>query len=165
MAKKDIDFSREIKENFKPISCKEQCFIKDFINFLNYKVEAFNKQAISNKICLTQVKEVYKRGVHDAIKLEKPIGLWAMARVNMFLKMANGSKVSDSYKKLDRDIIKDFSFFIDDGIRDDIIFSFEQISEARFEIESFNLSDLNDYSFVDLEEYAELNFPNSAEGK
>lgn len=160
MSKKNIDFSSKIKENFNTKASEDTSFIEKFIDFLNYKVKNFNSNNPKNQVSLAQLKEVYKRGVSDAISLDKPIGLWASARVNMFLKMVGGSKISDSYKKLDRDIAQDLSFFIDDGVRDDVIFSYEQVAEARFELESFNLNDMEDFSFVDLDEYNETNFPN-----
>ncbi|MDB4348281.1 hypothetical protein OAA62_00035 [bacterium] len=160
MSKKNIDFSSKIKNNFNIDFSISKSFVDNFINYLNHKVDFFNANCSPNKVSLSQLKEVYKRGISDAIKLDKPSGLWAAARVNMFLKMTSGSKVLDSYKKLDRDIANDCSFFIDDGVRDDIIFSYENITEAKFELESFNLNDCEDYSFVDLEEYYEPNFPN-----
>ena len=78
----------------------------------------------------------------------------------MFLKMSRGSSVSNAYKKLDRDITNDQSFFIDDGVRDDVIFTYEQISEARFESESFNLIKNDSFDFVNSEEYSDPSFPN-----
>ena len=52
-----------------------------------------------------------------------------------------------------------FTFHIDDEVREDVVFSYEQIAESRFEIESFGLDSEEDYSFVDLDEYSEANFP------
>lgn len=159
MTGKDIDFSSKVQNVFaqnKSIAAK---FVDRVISFLDTKVQDHNNKYPTSKISINQVKEVYKRGVGDAIRLEKPVGLWAIARVNMFCKFVKGSSVPTSYKKLDRDIINDQTFFIDDGIRDDIIFTYEQISESKFESESFNLNTEEDYSFVDLEEYSEANFP------
>lgn len=159
MTVRDIDFSSKIKNVFNQKESISAKFVDRVISFLNTKVKDHNEKYPKSAISLSQVKEVYKRGVGDAVRLEKPIGLWAIARVNMFCKMAKQSSVPSSYKKLDRDIINDQSFFIDDGFRDDVIFSYEQISESKFESESFNLNINEDYSFVDLEEYTEANFP------
>ena len=159
MTVRDIDFSSKIKSVFKSNENISTKFVDRIISFLETKVKDHNGKFPKNKISLSQVKEVYKRGVGDGIRLEKPVGLWAIARINMFCKMAKQSTVPSSYKKLDRDIINDQSFFIDDGFKDDVIFSYEQISESKFESESFNLNTDEDYTFVDLEEYAEANFP------
>jgi hypothetical protein len=161
MASTHIDFSSKIKDlNLEAQDQSSSTFVEKVISFLSAKISDHNSKNLNSKVSLSQIKEVYKRGVSDAIRLEKPIGLWAIARVNMFFKLSkNCSSVSVAYKKLDKDIINDQSFFIDDGIRDDVIFTYEQISEARFESESFNLNLNQDHSFVDLEEYAEANFP------
>ena len=156
---KELDFSSEIKDKlqFNKKDCNN--FIDSLISFLSIKASEHNAR-FDSKIDLKQLKEVYKRGVYDAMRLEKPINLWAIARVNMFLKMSRGSSVSNTYKKLDRDIINDPSFFIDDGVRDDVIFTYEQISEARFESESFNLRKNDSFDFVNSEEYSNPSFPN-----
>jgi len=158
---KELDFSSEIKDKlqFNKKDCNS--FIDSLISFLSLKASEHNCR-FDSKIDLKQLKEVYKRGVYDAMRLEKPINLWAIARVNMFLKMCRGSSVSNAYKKLDRDIINDPSFFIDDGVRDDVIFTYEQISEARFESESFNLIKNDSFDFVNSEEYSDPSFPNIA---
>lgn len=160
MTENNIDFSSDIKDFFQSLKKESNAsFAEKIIDFLSFKTLDYNNKNPNFKISLSQIKEVYKRGVSDAIRLEKPIGLWAAARVNLFLKMARGSVIPSSYKKLDRDIINDYSFFIDDGIRDDVIFNYEQISEARFELENFNLHKDQDYSFVELEEYTDASFP------
>ena len=150
---KNIDASIKIKEKFISNKSPVVDFTQKVISFLKAKTSSYNKNNYNHKVSTHQIKEAYKRGVYDAIRLEKPINLWAIARVNMFLKMAKGSSVPHSYKKLDRDILNDQSFFIDDGVRDDIIFTYEQISEARFESESFNLNFGENFDFIDTEEF------------
>ena len=159
MTEKSIDFSSKIKNVFQRQENISAQFVDRVISFLSTKIKDHNQKYPNYKISPSQVKEVYKRGVSDAIRLEKPVGLWAIARINMFCKLATGSTVPSAYKKLDRDIINDQSFFIDDGVRDDVIFTYEQISESKFELESFDLNIGEDYSFVNLEEYTEANFP------
>ena len=54
-----------------------------------------------------QLKKVYRRGAGAFSSSHRPgmsRGGWAMARVNMFLKMKRGGKVKDSYRKADGDI-------------------------------------------------------------
>jgi len=159
MTRKNLDFSPDVRKFFSSKASFSQDFTEKTIAALKIKLLDHNRQVLGEKLSLSHLKEVYKRGVHDALRLDKPIGLWAFARVNMFLKYARGATVEYSYKKLDRDILNDPSFFIDDGVRDDIIFTYEQISEAKFELESFSLNYKEDYDFVDLEEYFEDSFP------
>ena len=159
MTGQNLDFSKKIKNLFSSKGAPKGSFIDNIILALHSKLSDHNSKNPGSKVNLSQVKEVYKRGVNDAIKLEKPIGLWAMARLNLFLKYAKGSSVPYEYEKLDRDLINPSSFHIDDEVREDVVFSYEQIAESRFEIESFGLDSEEDYSFVDLDEYSEANFP------
>ena len=55
------------------------------------------------------LKKVYRRGAGAFSTSHRPgqtRGSWAMARVNMFLKMMRGGKVKDSYRKADQDVAK-----------------------------------------------------------
>ena len=73
---------------------------------LKNKVAEHNKK-YSKKVTLGQLKKVYRRGAGAFSTSHRPgqsRGSWAMARVNMFLKMKRGGKVKDSYKKADGDI-------------------------------------------------------------
>lgn len=155
---KDIDFSKKINKTFLAKKEVQLNYIDNLMTCLSSKCKAHNNQAYPFTVNLTQLKEVFKRGVHDAMRLEKPTSLWAVARVNTFLKMARGAVVSNSYRKIDRDVLNDPTFFIDDGIRDDIIFTYEEISEARFDSENFNLNSFEDFDFVDKEEFLLTNF-------
>ena len=65
------------------------------------------------KVTLEQLKKVYRRGAAASSSGHRPgksMGQWAMARVNMFLRMKGGSETEDSYKKTDQDPVSiDFS--------------------------------------------------------
>lgn len=152
-----IDVSDQIKNAFKKEN-SSYSFSEKIINMLSIKASEFNSKNPNNKVSVCQLKEAYKRGIHDAIRLEKPFGTWALARVNMFLKSSGSIDIPTSYKKIDGDILNFNGFFIDDGIKDDLIFSYEEISEAKFDKDHFDLYN-GDYSFVDLEEYSKANFP------
>ena len=55
------------------------------------------------------LKKVYRRGAGAFSGSHRPgqsRASWAMARVNMFLKMMRGGKVKDSYRKADSDVAK-----------------------------------------------------------
>ena len=75
---------------------------------LKNKVKEHNGKH-SKKVTLSQLKKVYRRGAGAFSSSHRPgktRGQWAMARVNMFLKMIRGGKVKDSYRKADQDIAK-----------------------------------------------------------
>lgn len=152
-----IDISDKIRDSFEKKETSKTFIDKVFLMFSS-KASEFNAKNPNNKVHISELKEAYKRGIHDSIRLEKPHGSWAMARVNMYLKSCASSDVPTFYKKIDGDILKFNGFFIDDGIKEDLIFSYEEISEAKFDMDHFDLHD-GDYSFVDLEEYSNANFP------
>ena len=73
---------------------------------LREKVKNHNAKS-KKKVTLSQLKKVYRRGAGAFSSSHRPgmsRGGWAMARVNMFLKMKRGGKVKDSYRKADGDI-------------------------------------------------------------
>ena len=84
-------------------------FSEKVINSLKSKVAEHNKEHPSKKVTLGQLKKVYRRGAGAFSSSHRPgmtRGGWAMARVNMFLKMKRGGKVKESYRKADQDISK-----------------------------------------------------------
>jgi hypothetical protein len=110
-------------------------FPNRILEALQEKVKMHNARCAS-KITLSQLQKVYRRGVAAFAEFGKPgkaRGQWAIARVNMFLKMVQGSRVKDSYRKADQDIA-DAGFLIDDGVRDENFFSEENLIEASIEI-------------------------------
>ena len=162
MSGHSIDFSDKIKNLFTKDVEEKISFAKKVISALNSKVADHNNRNPEHKVTLSQAKEAYRRGANDAIRLDQPIGIWSMARLNLFFKLAKGSSVPYSYEKLDRDILNAGGFYIDDGLREDISLSYEQISESKLDLETFNLYSVNenqDFSFLDFEEYFEANFP------
>ena len=75
---------------------------------LKNKVKKHNEKH-SRKVTLGMLKKVYRRGAGAFSTSHRPgqsRGSWAMARVNMFLKMMRGGKVKDSYRKADQDVAK-----------------------------------------------------------
>tara|TARA_Y100001937_G_scaffold109591_1_gene154416 strand:+ start:37881 stop:39395 length:1515 start_codon:yes stop_codon:yes gene_type:complete len=73
---------------------------------LRNKVKEHNSK-YSKKVTLSQLKKVYRRGAGAFSGSHRPgqsRGSWAMARVNMFLKMKRGGKVKQSYRAADGDI-------------------------------------------------------------
>ncbi len=81
-------------------------FSEKVLTSLKEKVKNHNSKN-KKKITLGQLKKVYRRGAGAFSQSHRPgmtRGGWAMARVNMFLKMKRGGKVKDSYRKADGDI-------------------------------------------------------------
>ena len=81
-------------------------FSESVINSLKNKVKEHNAKS-SKKVTLSQLKKVYRRGAGAFSSSHRPgktRGQWAMARVNMFLKMKRGGKVKDAYRRADGDI-------------------------------------------------------------
>jgi hypothetical protein len=75
---------------------------------LKNKVKEHNEKS-SRKVTLGMLKKVYRRGAGAFSGSSRPgqsRASWAMARVNMFLKMMRGGKVKDSYRKADSDVAK-----------------------------------------------------------
>lgn len=73
---------------------------------LKNKVKEHNAKS-KTKVTLSQLKKVYRRGAGAFSTSHRPgqsRGSWAMARVNMFLKMKRGGKVKKSYRDADGDI-------------------------------------------------------------
>jgi len=81
-------------------------FSEKVLTSLKNKVKEHNAKS-KKKVTLGQLKKVYRRGAGAFSQSHRPgmtRGGWAMARVNMFLKMKRGGKVKDSYRKADGDI-------------------------------------------------------------
>lgn len=75
---------------------------------LKNKVKEHNEKS-NKKVTLGMLKKIYRRGAGAFSTSHRPgqtRGSWAMARVNMFLKMVKGGKVKDSYRKADQDVAK-----------------------------------------------------------
>ena len=90
-------------------------FSEKTTNSLKEKVKEHNSKH-SKKVTLGQLKKVYRRGAGAFSTSHRPNMSrhgWAMARVNMFLKMVRGGKVKDSYRKADQDIASASSYCSD----------------------------------------------------
>lgn len=75
---------------------------------LKNKVKKHNEKH-TKKVTLGMLKKIYRRGAGAFSTSHRPgqtRGSWAMARVNMFLKMVRGGKVKKSYRAADQDVAK-----------------------------------------------------------
>ena len=113
------------------------------LNALKQKVIAHNFK-YAQKTTLSQLQKVYRRGSEMFGEFGRPgksRGQWAIARVNMFLKMIQGSSVKDSYRKADQDIAK-AGIIVDDGIREESkLFNEEDLIKAKLDIKNYQLQE------------------------
>jgi hypothetical protein len=130
---------------------------------LKSKVKEHNSKS-KKKVTLSQLKKIYRRGAGAFSSSHRPgksRGQWAMARVNMFLKMVRGGKVKDSYRKADQDVAKaSAGVLIDDGIRNELnLFTEEDLIAAKLDIHNYQLQEDPEFTeemwstiFIDVDE-------------
>jgi hypothetical protein len=124
-------------------------FSKKVIEALQNKVKEHNSKN-KKKVTLGQLKKVFRRGAGAFSSSHRPgqsRTSWALARVNMFLKMVRGGKVKDSYRKADSDIAR--ASFKDYEIDTSFEPSDEDFNQADEDIKNF---ELNDFDFESAEE-------------
>jgi hypothetical protein len=124
-------------------------FSKKVVEALKNKVKEHNSKN-KKKVTLGQLKKVFRRGAGAFSSSHRPGQSrvsWAMARVNMFLKMVRGGKVKDSYRKADSDIAKASTnnYIIEANLDPDD----EDFNQAEIDIKNF---ELNDFEFDSAEE-------------
>jgi len=132
-------------------------FSNKVIESLKNKVKEHNSKH-SRKVSLSQLKKVYRRGAGAFSVSHRPgmtRGQWAMARVNMFLRMMSGGKVKDAYRKADQDVAKSSLDFLDisdswDPEEEDFLKADLDIKEiGEFNFEDPNELYLEDYSIAE----------------
>lgn len=150
-------------------------FSAKVIEALKNKVKEHNKKHPTKKVTLSQLKKVYRRGAGAFSQSHRPgmsRGGWAMARVNMFLKMKRGGKVKDSYRKADQDVasirfddlkFEDQELEISNSnifdLTDDMIPSEEDFAQAAIDIDLYKLDyDFQDVNELYLDDYQPLGF-------
>ena len=118
-------------------------YSKKVIEALKNKVKEHNSKN-KKKVTLAQLKKVYRRGAGAFSSSHRPgmtRGGWAMARVNMFLKMVRGGKVKDSYRKADSDITRasasDYEIEVNFEPDD------EDFAQAEIDIKNYKLEDFD----------------------
>jgi len=124
-------------------------FSKKVIEALKNKVKEHNSKN-KKKVTLGQLKKVYRRGAGAFSSSHRPgktRGQWAMARVNMFIRMVSGKPVKDAYRKADSDIAR--ASFNDYTIEAAFEPNEEDFLQADEDIKNF---DLNDFDFNSAEE-------------
>ena len=150
-------------------------FSAKVVDALKNKVKEHNKKHPTKKVTLSQLKKVYRRGAGAFSQSHRPgmsRGGWAMARVNMFLKMKRGGKVKDSYRKADQDVASirfdDLKFEDQEleasnsnifDLTDDMIPSEEDFAQAAIDVDLYKLDyDFQDVNELYLDDYQPLGF-------
>jgi len=136
-------------------------FSEKIVKSLQNKVKEHNEKQ-GKKVTLSQLKKVYRRGLGAFSVSHRPgqsRNSWAMARVNMFLKMMRGGQVKESYRAADQDVAKGEEIYYEqkqqDCFRDfdDLDFDLVRIDfiEADIDLDSqFNI-DLFDIDYSEAE--------------
>jgi len=126
---------------------------------LRNKVIEFNKANPKKRVILSQLKEVYRRGATmrssdpNSMSIAPDLGnaVWAMARVNMFLRMKYGDKVAMANKG--KAAVRKGSY-IDVSANWDP--SEEDLLQAKKDMEEHRLFNFDDISELYLEEYQKI---------
>jgi len=150
-------------------------FSAKVVDALKNKVKEHNKKHPTKKVTVSQLKKVYRRGAGAFSQSHRPgmsRGGWAMARVNMFLKMKRGGKVKDSYRKADQDVASirfdDLKFEEQEleasnsnifDLTEDMIPSEEDFAQAAIDVDLYKLDyDFQDVNELYLDDYQPLGF-------
>ena len=125
-------------------------FAEKIVNSLQEKVSSHNEK-YDKKVSLSQLKKVYRRGLGAFSSSHRPNqsrSSWAMARVNMFLKMMRGGKVKDSYRAADQDVASGSELYYEQNSED----CFWEFDSIDFDLARIDLIKAN----VDLDEEANI---------
>jgi hypothetical protein len=177
----ELDFSEELKAGragpksaaqtpAKPEERKEGSSVNEpgsaagAINFsekvtiaLKNKVKKHNEKH-SKKVTLGMLKKIYRRGAGAFSTSHRPgqtRGSWAMARVNMFLKMVGGGKVKKSYRAADQDVAKaseeEIQNLTVESVFDD--YSKVELALAKIDLLSSKISDVEILEYSESEDW------------
>ena len=116
------------------------------IDFSIKVVEALASKAKGSlkKVSVSQLKKVYVKGAYNRELDERSTGEWAMARVNMFLRLISSNTFKNAFNK--KSSISFSSFEID--VTENWSPSEEDFTQAVADVIQFKL----DYDFKDVEE-------------
>lgn len=138
---------------------KKIAFSEKIVTALKNKVKEHNEKH-SKKVSLTQLKKIYRRGAgafSSSHRVGKTRGQWAMARVNMFLKMVRGGKVKKSYRAADQDVAKGSEdYYIEDSGEAFVDFEELDFAYARFDLQRVEAveesnQDIEDFEYTEAE--------------
>lgn len=142
----DISFSKKAQAN-PELATQTQAFI-DFsikvVDALGLKAKGYNSK-FGKKISISQLKKVYTKGAHCRSDDARTNGEWAMARVNMFLRLISSNTFKDALAKKNGGIsISNLEIDVTENWSP----SEEDFAQASVDIAEFKL----EYDFKDVEE-------------
>ena len=138
---------------------KKITFSEKVVTALKNKVKEHNEKH-SKKVTLSQLKKIYRRGAgafSSSHRPNKTRGQWAMARVNMFLKMMRGGKVKKSYRAADQDVARGSEdYYIEELGRafvdyEEIDFALARLDFVRIDASSESHQDIEDIDYSEAE--------------
>jgi hypothetical protein len=138
---------------------KKIAFSEKVVTALKNKVKEHNEKH-SKKVTLSQLKKIYRRGAgafSSSHRPNKTRGQWAMARVNMFLKMMRGGKVKKSYRAADQDVARGSEdYYIEELGRafvdyEEIDFALARLDFVRMDASSESDQDIEDIDYSEAE--------------
>jgi len=138
-------------------------FSSKVVQTLKAKAKAHNKDNPSRRVTVAQLKKVYRGGANtfsQDCQPEMARGTWAMARVNMFLRIKSSNETEESYKRVDQDSVSidfsDLKFEEEIEVTNSNIFDLtDQLNPSKEDIEESNIDvDLYklDYDFQNIDE-------------
>ena len=136
----EYDFSdqiKDLKEDFKKSSVSIDKKLEIVNQIILSKVESHNEIS-ENKITEDQLKKVYYRGSSSYDKcfvVNKTRCQWALARVNLFIKMNKGGNVDEQYITADKDILVNE----EDSNPCNDIYSFDKFSDIDLNLACLDL--------------------------
>ena len=139
--KKNPEAEKEEEKDKKkfPFNKSKASLPEKIANMLLKKLN-FHNEKYQQNISFSQLNKVYSRGLKSSENNYKPTikpHQWAVARVNLFLKMMSGGNVDLKYSVLDSDVAKaSDSNFIESGLDS---YDFSNFSELEFQLAKISL--------------------------
>lgn len=147
IVRSSLDGSSAVKQN--EISQEQAVNLSSkIITALTEKAKEHNLNNSSQKVTVNQLKKVYRHGINLKQETESNINYWAMARINMFLRMKSGENLLPSINIAS---IKNISQLID--VSEGLAPSEKDFELANKDIEKYDLLSFNSVEELYLEDY------------
>lgn len=137
-AEKEEEKSSKDKKKF-PFDKSKASLSEKVAHMLESKANLYNEKYETN-LTFAQLSKVYTRGLKVFNNTHKPgisLHQWAIARVNLFLKMLSGGQVKNEYQLLDADVAHASSgIIIESGLAS---YDFIDFSDLEFQLAKISL--------------------------
>ena len=126
-------------DKFKKFDKSKASLPEKVSHMLEAKINAHNEK-LEQSISFAQISKVYSRGLNVFNTTHKPgisLHQWAVARVNLFLKMMSGGQVRNDYSLLDSDVANASSgVIVESGLAS---YDFINFSDLEFQLAKISL--------------------------